>query len=444
MDLSPAASLRSRITVALGRTARLVSRLRGGGSGGTALPGLVVEKLDPGFLARTLGQLPMGVVVVSGTNGKTTTTKMVVQLLREQGLKVLTNRSGSNFVRGVLASLLTEVDAGGRLSHDVAVLELDEAHAVRFVRLIKPRHALLLNVMRDQLDRFGEIDYTASLLHSIAKATSDVVVLNGDDPRLAAPAFLEDVTARVVSFGAGEDLRSLFLSDDDLRTGLASPRDRGEGAGPRVTLEAINGQRATVRVDGASHEVDFAIPGVHNLLNACAALGVVLEVLGEDADLPGLLATLGTVQAAFGRGEVLTLDGRPVQLSLVKNPAGFRMGLLSAAAQAQAGEVVVVAINDEYADGRDMSWLWDVDFAALRANGVAVVTGVRAWDMALRLRYDDVEVTDVEPDLRKAVALMRRAATDADRPMRIFTTYTAMLALRSILGEMTDVEEVMS
>lgn len=436
--------MRSRLTVALGRTARLAARMRGGGSGGTAFPGLVMERTDPGFLERTLSRLPRGVIVVSGTNGKTTTTKMVVQLLREQGLKVFTNRTGSNFVRGVLAALLTDVDAAGNLDADIAVLELDEAHAVHFVAQVRPRACLLLNVMRDQLDRFGEIDYTASLLHSIAKATSDVVVLNGDDPRLAAPAFLEDVTARVVSFGAGEDLRSLFLSDDDLRTGLASPRDRGEGPGPRVTLEAINGQRATVRVDGASHEVDFAIPGVHNLLNACAALGVVLEVLGEDADLPGLLATLGTVQAAFGRGEVLTLDGRPVQLSLVKNPAGFRMGLLSAAAQAQAGEVVVVAINDEYADGRDMSWLWDVDFAALRANGVAVVTGVRAWDMALRLRYDDVEVTDVEPDLRKAVALMRRAATDADRPMRIFTTYTAMLALRSILGEMTDVEEVMS
>ena len=436
--------MRSRLTVALGRTARLAARMRGGGSGGTAFPGLVMERTDPGFLERTLSRLPRGVIVVSGTNGKTTTTKMVVQLLREQGLKVFTNRTGSNFVRGVLAALLTEVDAAGNLDADIAVLELDEAHAVHFVAQVRPRACLLLNVMRDQLDRFGEIDYTASLLHSIAKATSDVVVLNGDDPRLAAPAFLEDVTARVVSFGAGEDLRSLFLSDDDLRTGLASPRDRGEGPGPRVTLEAINGQRATVRVDGASHEVDFAIPGVHNLLNACAALGVVLEVLGEDADLPGLLATLGTVQAAFGRGEVLTLDGRPVQLSLVKNPAGFRMGLLSAAAQAQAGEVVVVAINDEYADGRDMSWLWDVDFAALRANGVAVVTGVRAWDMALRLRYDDVEVTDVEPDLRKAVALMRRAATDAERPMRIFTTYTAMLALRSILGEMTDVEEVMS
>ena len=436
--------MRSRLTVALGRTARLAARARGGGSGGTAFPGLVMERTDPGFLERTLSRLPRGVIVVSGTNGKTTTTKMVVQLLREQGLKVFTNRTGSNFVRGVLASLLTEVDAAGNLDADIAVLELDEAHAVHFVARVRPRACLLLNVMRDQLDRFGEIDYTASLLHSIAKATSDVVVLNGDDPRLAAPAFLEDVTARVVSFGAGEDLRSLFLSDDDLRTGVVSPRQAGQAPSPRVTLEAIDGQRATVRVDGTSHEVDFAIPGVHNLLNACAALGVVLEVLGEDADLPGLLTTLGTVQAAFGRGEVLTLDGRPVQLSLVKNPAGFRMGLLSAAAQAKDGEVVVVAINDEYADGRDMSWLWDVDFSALRAGGVAVVTGVRAWDMALRLRYDDVEVTDVEPDLRKAVALMRRAATDADRPMRIFTTYTAMLALRSILGEITDVEEVMS
>ena len=434
--------MRSRLTVALGRTARLAARVRGGGSGGTAFPGLVMERTDPGFLERTLGRLPRGVIVVSGTNGKTTTTKMVVQLLREQGLKVFTNRTGSNFVRGVLASLLTEVDAAGNLDADIAVLELDEAHAVHFVARVRPRACLLLNVMRDQLDRFGEIDYTASLLHSIAQATSDVVVLNGDDPRLAAPAFLEGVSARVVSFGAGEDLRSLFLSDDDLRTGLVSPRQAGQAPGPRVTLEAIDGQRATVRVDGVSHEVSFAIPGVHNLLNACAALGVVLEVLGEDADLPGLLATLGTVQAAFGRGEVLTLDGRPVQLSLVKNPAGFRMGLLSAASQ--DGEVVVVAINDEYADGRDMSWLWDVDFSALRAGGVAVVTGVRAWDMALRLHYDEVEVAEVEPDLRRAVALMRRLAPDTDRPMRIFTTYTAMLALRSILGEMTDVEEVMS
>ena len=468
MDLSPAASLRSRITVALGRTARLVSRLRGGGSGGTALPGLVVEKTDPGFLARTLGQLPMGVIVVSGTNGKTTTTKMVVQLLREQGLTVLTNRSGSNFVRGVLASLLTEVDAGGRVHHDVAVLELDEAHAVRFVRLVKPRHALLLNVMRDQLDRFGEIDYTASLLHKVALTTTGSVVVNADDPRLGAASFIGDLRARVAAFGAGEALRALFVSDDDLRTGARAQEPRAseaakeageEGApvpqapaalAPRVSLESLRGRDAVVRVDGTDHDVAFTIPGIHNQLNACAALAVALEALGDRADLEGLLATLARVQAAFGRGEVLSLDGRDVQLSLVKNPAGFRMGLLTAEQAVRSGgpESVMIAINDEYADGRDMSWLWDVEFAGLRSEGVAVVTGVRAWDMALRLRYDEVGIGAVEPDLAKAVALLRKAAKKADdgagRPMRIFTTYTAMLALRAHLAELTDVEEALT
>ena len=496
MDPSPA-SLRSRVTVALGRAARLVSRLRGGGSGGTALPGLVVEKIDPGFLARTLDRLPMGVIVVSGTNGKPTTTKMVVQLLREQGLKVLTNRSGSNFVRGVLASLLTEVDAGGRLDHDVAVLELDEAHAVRFVRLVKPRHALLLNVMRGQLDRFGEIDYTASLLHKVALATTGSVVVNADDPRLGSEGFTGDLTARVVSFGAGEALRALFVSDDDLRAGTAraersEPERSGAGDSepdvggarpeesrtdppepadtdpasaqgpdpsgpaspgasapptPRVSLQSLSGQDAVVRVDGADHDVTFTIPGIHNQLNACAALAVALEALGDRADLPGLLTTLARVQAAFGRG---ALDGRDVQLSLVKNPAGFRMGLLTAAEAVRSGgpESVMIAINDEYADGRDMSWLWDVEFAGLRAEGVAVVTGVRAWDMALRLRYDEVPVGTVEPDLTRAVELLREAAGKADdgagRPMRIFTTYTAMLALRAHLAELTDVEEALT
>ena len=529
---SSAASLRSGLTIALGRAARLAARLRGGGSGGTALPGLVMEKTDPGFLRRTLDQLPLGVVVVSGTNGKTTTTKMVVELLTAQGLKVLTNRTGSNFVRGVLASLLTEVDAVGRLHHDVAVLELDEAHAVRFVRRVRPRAALLLNVMRDQLDRFGEIDYTASLLHKVAAATTDVVVVNADDPRLSGPAFFEGVRARTAAFGAGPGLRSLFVSDDDLRTGAAAAQPAtpggdaaggagagggagpatgapdsgapaetadnapdsdapagsapaGDGAGaaaaegapagaarpaPRVVLESLQDRGAVVRVDGTDHEVSFAIPGVHNQLNACAALALALEVLGERADVEKLLAALAHVRAAFGRGEVLTLDGRDVELSLVKNPAGFRMGLLTAeqAVRARGPETVMIAINDEYADGRDMSWLWDVDFTCLRGEGVAVVTGVRAWDMALRLRYDEVPVGTVEPDLGRALTLLRRApGADADagpdapgagtaapgtsagagsapaRPMRVFTTYTAMLALRARLGELTEVEEVM-
>ncbi|NDR53015.1 Mur ligase family protein [Actinomyces sp. 565] len=489
--------MRSRLTVALGRTARTLARLRGGGSGGTAFPGLVMERTDPGFLARTLDRLPHGVVLVSGTNGKTTTTKMVVQLLRDQGLKVFTNRTGSNFVRGVLAALLTEVDAAGHLDADVAVLELDEAHAVHFVRAVKPRAALVLNVMRDQLDRFGEIDYTASLLRKAALATRDVVVVNADDPRLNGERFLEGVSARTAAFGVGPALRSVFLSDDDLRTEQAAapadgePDDGGvpESASapgtladdaaepaadqdapgspcpaPRVRLMALAGNEATIEVDGAEHRVSFAIPGIHNVLNACAALALVLEVLGDRADLPRLLTTLSEIRPAFGRGEVITLDGRPVQLSLVKNPAGFRMSLLSApTAQADAtsrtdtvdagpgspssptsaDELIMIAINDEYADGRDMSWLWDVDFTSLKRAGVAVVTGVRAWDMALRLRYDEVPVGVVEPDLAAALDALRERAAAEDRPMRVYTSYTAMLALRARLGQLTEVEEVM-
>lgn len=450
-----ATTLRSSATIALGRGARLAARLRGGGSGGTALPGLVVERTDPAFLGRVLAQLPRGVVMVSGTNGKTTTTKMVVQLLQSQGLKVLTNRTGSNFIRGVLASLLTEVDWRGRVDADIAVLELDEAHAVRFIQHVRPQATLLLNVMRDQLDRFGEVDYTASLLHQVAQATTGVVVVNQDDPRLVSPDFLDTLSARTASFGIGPALRSVFLSDDELHTARTSqptaarPGEAVPGpmspSHPTVLLKELHGQEVTLQVRGVRRRVSMTIRGVHNQLNACAALALTLEILGPKADVSSVLDELSRVEPAFGRGEVVELDGREVELSLVKNPAGFRMGLLTAAqAEAETGpETLMVAINDEYADGRDMSWLWDVEFAGLREEGVAVVTGVRAWDMALRLRYDEVPVGAVEPDLAKALEVLRAASRRDGRRMRIFTSYTAMLALRHHLGELTEVEEVM-
>src|SRR5450759_5536383 len=153
--------LRTSVAVAAGKMARVASRLRGGGS---ALPGLVVERVDPRFLTHALANLPRGVVVVTGTNGKTTTTKMLVAILREHGFTVFTNPTGSNFTRGVISSMLAELSFSGRLKADIAVLELDEAHALKLAAAVKPTHSLLLNVARDQLDRFAEIDHTAKLL----------------------------------------------------------------------------------------------------------------------------------------------------------------------------------------------------------------------------------------------------------------------------------------
>lgn len=473
---------RNTLTLALGHGARAASRLRG--SGGSAFPGLVMEKADPHFMARALAPLPYGVVLVSGTNGKTTTTRMVVELLRGQGLKVFTNPTGSNFTRGVVAALLGAMPLNGRLDADVAVLELDEAHATHFVRTVKPRAALLLNVMRDQLDRFGEIDYTASLLHKVARATTGTVVLNADDPRLAAPSFRADLRADVRGFAVSPQLRSVFLSDDELHDSLDgctlgqpkkdveakadteapldSVKEPGQGepdaadspAKPAekpaqpleivATLEEMSGRHAVIDLAGHRHEVDFAIPGAHNILNATAAMGLVKELLGERTDEQALAASAAKVTAAFGRGELLSIDGQEVELGLVKNPAGFRMSLLSAAAvRSQQPPLIMIAINDQYADGRDMSWLWDVDFTPLKQAGVSIVTGVRATDMALRLSYDDVAVGKVEANLSQALAQLVKLSREQHRPIRILSTYTAMLELRSLLASYTDVEEVL-
>lgn len=415
----------------LGKAVRRIAQLRGGGS---ALPGLFVEKIDPDFIKRTLAQLPQGVVVISGTNGKTTTTKMVVELLESQGLRVFTNRTGSNFTRGVAAALLGEVDNSGNLDADIAVLELDEAHAVHFVRAIPPRFSLLLNVMRDQLDRFGEIDVTVKMLATIANATTDTVILNCEDPRIAAIA--ETLHGqRVAYFGLAPNLRSLFPSDDDMRQ--QPKKTDAESPKADVILQAIKDEDAQFIIGGKAITTPLQLQGVYNVYNAAAAVALARAVLGKDHDEAKLVRALANVTPAFGRGEQIMVQGQPLELVLVKNPSGFRLSLASFKPD---GYATMIAINDNYADGRDMSWLWDVDFDSLKNEGVSEVSGIRAYDMALRLQYEEVAVSHVEPRLEDA--LQHFIASAPDQPKRIYCTYTAMLTLRQSLSKMTNVEQI--
>lgn len=418
---------RQILSTLIGKTVKQAARLRGGGS---ALPGLVIEKIDPGFIARTLAQIPRGVVVISGTNGKTTTTKIVVELLEAAGLKVFTNRTGSNFSRGVAAALLGEVDMRGRLDTDIGVLELDEAWAVKFVQLVPPRYSLLLNVMRDQLDRFGEIDTAAGFLAKIAQATTDTVVLNRDDPRIYR--LHQQTAANVAFFGTTDQLLELMPTDDALKTGHAQANDT---APADVLLTDIDKQTATFQINNAKHAVRMRLNGVYNLLNAAAALSLVRQIMGDKAELTTLLGALSDVAPAFGRGETIVIDGTPIELILVKNPSGFRLSLLSFA---DGTADTMIAINDNYADGRDVSWLWDVDIS--RLEQVAVVSGVRAHDMALRLEYDDITPEIIEPDL--AAALEKLLAHHPRKPKHIYCTYTAMMRLRKLLSIKTDVEAI--
>lgn len=405
-------------------------RLRGGGS---ALPGLVVEKIDSDFVPRTLSQLPHGVVVISGTNGKTTTTKMVVELLESQGLKVFTNKSGSNFIRGVAASLLGDVSPGGKLDADIAVLELDEAHAVHFVKLTQPRYSLLLNVMRDQLDRFGEIDTTANMLRHIAEATTDCIVINREDPRLRAIG--ETLHAKEVSyFGLDQSLLDAFPSDDDLHAKAIAKKVTLPKAD--ITLTAVDGNTATFKLGSKTQSTELRVSGTYNIYNAVAALCLVQAIL-PDAKAKDLITAVSQVTPAFGRGEQFVVDGELLELVLVKNPAGFRLALQSFSPDKTA---TMIAINDNYADGRDMSWLWDVDFTSLR-NSPIDVSGVRVYDMALRLDYDEVPTGNTDPDLERA--LQHFITSHPGMPKRIFCTYTAMLELRKKLKKYTNVERAL-
>lgn len=421
--------MRHILTTLLGKAVRGVARLRGGGS---ALPGLVIEKLDPGYARRTLQHLPYGVVVVSGTNGKTTTTKMTVELLESQGLRVFTNKTGSNFSRGVTAALLGDVSLRGRLHADIAVLELDEAHAVHFVRTVPPRYALLLNVMRDQLDRFGEIDHTAELLAKIAQATTGTAVLNREDARVAklADKLPHDTTAAY--FGLSPKLQRTFTHDDT----VTQSTDKKPTA--LVTLNAFTNSTATFTTCGDTHTTPIALKGIYNIYNATAALSLVAAIMQDELNLPAALTTLAAIEPAFGRGETVIVNGQPVDLVLVKNPGGFRLALQSFS---PTGVATMIAINDNYADGRDMSWLWDVDFTSLATEGVAITSGVRAYDMALRLGYDDITARQILPDLKEA--LTHLLTNHTDQPKRIYCSYTAMLTLRKLLAEHATMEKVL-
>lgn len=417
-------------SVLMGKAVRYLAQLRGGGS---ALPGLFVEKIDKRFVADALASLPMGVVIVSGTNGKTTTTKMVVELLEGQGLHVFTNRTGSNFSRGVAAALLGEVNHRGKLDADIAVLELDEAHAVHFVTTVPPKYSLLLNVMRDQLDRFGEIDTTAQMLSRIAHATSGTVVVNREDPRLRNLASGLP-KSRVKYFGLDAKLRATFPNDDELhgsKVTNAVPVPTAD-----VVLKSITPQ-ATFLFDKQPVAVSLKLQGVYNIFNAAAAITLTQAIMGDSFNQERLLKSLSEVTPAFGRGEKLLINGQPLELVLVKNPSGFRLSLSSFD---PAGYATMIAINDSYADGRDMSWLWDVNFESLQQEGVAEVSGVRGYDMALRLQYDDVAITHIDTDISRSLShFIKNCDT---KPKRIFCTYTAMLAIRRELSKYTDVETI--
>ncbi len=446
-------------------TAAGIRRL--GRGGGTSAPGLVAERIDPGMLGKLTAKLPEGAIVVAGTNGKTTTSRMIADILAASGLRVVHNRSGSNLVRGVVSAFAAQASIAGDPGGDIAVIETDEAAFPDVVRLVQPRVILLNNLFRDQLDRYGELDTVARKWKtSLAQLGPDsTVVFNADDPGLTSVA--RDIGAHTVAFGmngqqhtltsrphaadaavcfaCGTDLayRALYVSHlgDWYCPACGQDRPALDVSGSDIELEGV--QSLTMTIDRGSESERYAIgvPGFYNAYNTLAAVAVTRHI-----GVPQAVVKTALVQfrSAFGRIERVVYRERHLTLALVKNPVGFNEVLrMLTDGTGDLGVPTLIAINDLYADGRDVSWLWDVDFEVLASGDSRLATtGLRGADMANRLKYagiDGSRIVALDSDLARGLDGFVDRIPEGGQGY-ILPTYTAMLDIRKILTERGAVE----
>lgn len=425
------------------------------GRSGSSLPGKVALNVYPGTLRALAAQADQGVILVTGTNGKTTTNNMLARVLREAGWRVICNREGANLITGVTTAFLRAAAPTGRLKFDWAVLEVDEASFPAVAAAVNPRLVVVTNFFRDQLDRYGELDKTVALIRGALERLPDArLVLNADDPlvaqfgRLGLPTVFYGLAphARVVeSRYSAREARFCPLCGAALNYAFYHYSQLGlfrcPGCGFRRPEPAVEGLRARYQGDGVAcdvrwedweFELELPTQGFYNLYNALAgfAAGTVLGASPEQ-----VVAGLKRYEPATGRLQRFRYRDKPVFLTLVKNPAGFNEALNLLRTDLGAKDVFI-AVNDNVADGRDISWLWDVDFEILealqdRVTGF-VCSGLRAAEVGVRLKYAGVDPTGitVESDLRTAV---ERTLNGPGRAAYFFATYTALWPVERLL-----------
>lgn len=419
----------------------LLHILRLSGRSGSALPGLVVEKISPNYVKKMAKRLPGGVVLVTGTNGKTTTTKLLAGVLEANKASVLVNRSGSNMSRGIAAAFIEQSSWLAGVKDDVGLFEVDEAFVGEVSAKTKPRVLVVLNLLRDQLDRYGELDRTASL---IAKGIehSKLVILNNDDSLVKNLAKKSRKT-NVKFFGAVPKLQQSVPDDASLLIKATQgierflPDFRHLDVLLTKAKSIKSGQNIALKYRGESYDAYLQLPGLYNAYNAAAA---ALAAASLDIPFSKITSALAGVKPAFGRSEVINSEGKKLELLLVKNPSGFNQ-IINTFLSDHKNLLVLFAINDNFADGRDVSWLWDVDFEKLKGmDHNILVSGIRAHDLAVRLKYAEITCS-VEPNLQEALKAFRAGIKDSQVGY-VVPTYTAMLGLRLVLSKEDDVKEI--
>jgi UDP-N-acetylmuramyl tripeptide synthase len=427
---------------------------RSGRGGGTTLPGRVLVRMAPDAIGRLASKLDRGSIVVSSTNGKTTTAGMIAAVLRADGRSPVHNRAGSNMHWGVATALLEQ-------SGDEGLFELDEAWLPRVAPQVRPRLLVLGNLFRDQLDRYGELERLADEWAELVDQLDCDLALNADDPLIADLGRDRELNRRpgITYFGIEDtsqalpELQHAHDAKHCRRCGAPYAYDRAfvghlghytcpncgadrpspDVAATEIRLHGISGSTVKVRTPAGDLDVDLPLPGLYNVYNALAA---VTAGLSSGVSLERIREGLESMTAVFGRVETIEVSGKPVSILLIKNPAGANEVLRTLSLEAEDEPVDLwIALNDRIADGRDVSWIWDADFELL-TQGVrrVICAGTRAPEMALRLKYAGwpAEAIDVVDPIRESLDDAVSAA-----PSRLFAlpTYTALLELRTLLAQ---------
>jgi UDP-N-acetylmuramyl tripeptide synthase len=440
--------MRLAVEAALARGVGGLSRLAGRG-GGTTLPGKLLWKLDPGAIDRLARRLPGGSVLVSATNGKTTTAAMVAEILRPH-FRVAHNRSGANLVSGIASTLLRERDA------ELGLFEVDEGALSEVARRVRPRAVLLANLFRDQLDRYGELELVAARWRAaveslpdaklvvngddpqvgdLARTRPDAIVFGLDDPRHARPALQHAADSKYcLRCGTPYDYAAAYVGHlGDYRCpNCGHARPPLDVRAHSIELHGLDGSEFTLASPAGETRVRVALPGLYNVYNALAAAALSGALGIPQAEIA---SSLERFSAAFGRFERIAIGDKRLLMLLIKNPAGANEALRTLV-DSGAPRVAVVALNDEIADGRDVSWIWDVDFEPfLEGLDTVVATGSRAAELALRCVYGGLArdrvavVPSLEGALDRGLEL-----TPVGGELTLLPTYTAMLALRRIVA----------
>jgi len=442
--------IRKTAAVWAGKATGTLSRVSRRG-GGTTLPGDVARMIDPKVLTKLAADLTHGSIVITGTNGKTTTARMLTWLLEGAGHKVVSNRAGANLIFGATAAALDRAGPDGKLRADWGVFEIDEASLPRAVDEIKPKATLVLNLFRDQLDRYGELESIAKKIeHALSALPAEsTAILNADDPRVAEIGLglpkqplwygLDDtrVAARELPHaadartcpkcGASLQFEAVYVGHDGV---YECPNHDFKRPTPAMTATNIKLKGfESFAADIENVHIDMPLGGLYNVYNVLAAF-VAATTLGLEAEY--IAERMKNFSAAFGRQERMEFRGRHLNLVLSKNPAGFNETVRTAVELAK-GENFLIGLNDRKADGTDVSWIWDVDFEHLKTRSrVVVPAGNRAHDMAVRLKYAGVAALPPETDPGRALDSLIKATNEGDT-VHLLCTYTAMLDLRAEL-----------